>query len=65
MWDFDSKSVHTAHTTNLVPFVYVNMCKKNIKLNDGKLADIAPTILNLLGIRKSKFITGKSLIRNN
>ena len=54
MWDSNSKSVHTAHTTNLVPFIFVNNEHKDIKLNDGKLADIAPTIIDLLGIKKSK-----------
>ena len=65
MWDFHSKSMHTAHTTNLVPFIFVNKHYKDVKLNNGKLADIAPTIIDLLGIRKSKLITGKSLIRKN
>ena len=51
MWDSNSKSVHTAHTTNLVPFIFVNNEQKDIKLNDGKLADIAPTIIDLLGIK--------------
>ena len=65
MWDFNNKSIHTAHTTNLVPFIFVNKRQKYVKLNDGKLADIAPTIIDLLGIRKSKLITGESLIRKN
>tara|TARA_B100000941_G_C28049363_1_gene323723 strand:- start:203 stop:541 length:339 start_codon:yes stop_codon:yes gene_type:complete len=65
MWDFYNKSMHTAHTTNLVPFIFVNKHHKNVKLNNGKLADIAPTIIDLLGIKKSKLITGKSLIRTN
>ena len=62
MWDFKSKSIHTAHTTNLVPFIFINKKFKSIKLNNGKLAEIAPTIIDLLGIKKSKFMTGKSLI---
>jgi len=65
MWDFNNKSIHTAHTTNLVPFIFVNNKQKDIKLNNGKLADIAPTIIDILGIKKSKLITGKSLIRKN
>ena len=65
MWDSINKSVHTAHTTNLVPFIFVNKKQKDVKLNNGKLADIAPTIIELLGITKSKLITGKSLIRKN
>ena len=44
---------------------FVNKKQKDVKLNNGKLADIAPTIIELLGITKSKLITGKSLIRKN
>lgn len=43
------KSPHTAHTTNLVPCILVDKDYKG-KLKDGKLADIAPTILKLMGI---------------
>ena len=48
-----------------MPFIFVNKHHKDVILNNGKLADIAPTIIDLLGIRKSKFITGKSLIMKN
>ena len=41
-------SPNTAHPTNLVPCVIIDKDYKNIK--DGKLGDIAPTILNLLGV---------------
>ena len=50
----------TSHTTNPVPFIIVG--KKGIKLRNGILADIAPTMLDLLGIEKPKEMTGKSLI---
>lgn len=54
-------SPHTAHTTNLVPCVLVgNSDFKNIK--SGRLADIAPTILTLMGIEKPKEMTGVSLV---
>ena len=54
---------HTAHTKNLVPCFFVTKnIDKNIKLRDGKLADIAPTILSILGMRKPKIMTGKNLI---
>ena len=53
---------HTAHTTNLVPVV---VTKKGIKLNSGALCDVAPTLLDLLGIEKPKAMTGKSLIEKN
>lgn len=52
---------HTAHTTNPVPFI---LLKKGIKLrNKGILADIAPTILELMNIKKPEEMTGKSLIQ--
>ncbi len=51
---------HTAHTTNLVPFVLVS--KEKYKLHSGILADIAPTMLELLHIDKPAVMTGSSLI---
>ncbi|MDD5086849.1 MAG: 2,3-bisphosphoglycerate-independent phosphoglycerate mutase, partial [Candidatus Nanoarchaeia archaeon] len=51
----------TSHTTNKVPFIVVSD-KKNIKLRDGILADIAPTMIDILKIKKPKEMTGKSLI---
>ncbi|MDG2343899.1 MAG: 2,3-bisphosphoglycerate-independent phosphoglycerate mutase [Flavobacteriales bacterium] len=51
---------HTAHTLNLVPMVVVDNEIKEIK--DGILADVAPTILSLMGIDQAKEMTGKSLI---
>ena len=52
----------TAHTTNKVPFILVSEKYKNAKLDDGKLSDIAPTMLDILGIAKPAEVTGKSLI---
>jgi len=51
---------HTAHTTNLVPVV---ITKKGIELEPGALCDVAPTLLDLLGIEKPAAMTGKSLIK--
>ncbi len=51
--------IHTAHTSNHVPFL---VCEKGIRVRNGILADIAPTILELLGIEKPEEMTGKSLI---
>ncbi|MCE8426971.1 MAG: alkaline phosphatase family protein, partial [Candidatus Methanoperedens sp.] len=51
--------IHTAHTSNLVPFL---VCEKDIKLRKGILADIAPTILEILGIKKPEEMTGQSLL---
>ncbi|HID27549.1 MAG TPA: 2,3-bisphosphoglycerate-independent phosphoglycerate mutase, partial [Methanosarcinales archaeon] len=53
----------TAHTTNPVPFILVSNKQKKIKLrNSGILADVAPTILDLLGIDKPMDMTGESLL---
>lgn len=52
----------TAHTTNPVPFLVIN--DKDAELKDsGALCDVAPTILNILGIEKPKEMTGESLIK--
>lgn len=52
---------HTAHTTNPVPLI---ICGADVKLKSGRLADIAPTMLELMGIRKPEKMTGESLIIN-
>lgn len=57
-----TKQPHTAHTTNLVPFIYIGRPAKCIK-DAGKLTDIAPTILYLLNIPIPKEMTGSSLLR--
>ena len=59
MLDADGVTPFTAHTTNLVPFYVVGA---DVKLHDGKLADIAPTMLELLGLPKPEEMTGESLI---
>jgi 2,3-bisphosphoglycerate-independent phosphoglycerate mutase len=46
----------------LVPFILIEKKIKNIKLNSGRLADIAPTILDIMNIKQPKEMTGKSLI---
>lgn len=53
-------SPNTAHTTNPVPIILVDEELKTI--NDGVLGDLAPTILELMGIDKPKVMTGKSLL---
>ena len=58
----DDGSPNTAHTTNLVPCILVDN-DYHPTLNDGKLADIAPTILQLMGIQQPAVMTGVSLIR--
>jgi len=53
---------NTAHSLNPVPFVYVSD-NKNAKVEDGILADVAPSICALLGIPQPKDMTGRSLIK--
>ena len=53
-------SANTAHTTNPVPIIVID--KKVKKVEDGILADIAPTVLKLLDIKQPKLMTGKILI---
>ncbi|MCY4305158.1 MAG: 2,3-bisphosphoglycerate-independent phosphoglycerate mutase [Aestuariivita sp.] len=52
---------HTAHTLNLVP-VFLVGCASNVRLRDGQLSDIAPTILELLGLTAPLEMTGNSLL---
>lgn len=61
--DYTTKEPFTAHTTNPVPFIVVN-CRENIKgvKQGGKLCDIAPTILDMMGLDKPKEMTGLSLL---
>ncbi len=51
----------TAHTTNPVPFVLINSDAKGID-QGGKLCDIAPTLLDMMGLEKPKEMTGRSLL---
>ena len=54
-------SINTSHTTNKVPFIVTD---KKLKLKDGKLSDIAPTILYLMGLDIPREMTGNILIKN-
>ena len=55
-------SPQTAHTTNLVPMVYVATDADDFKLDDGILADIAPTLLDMMGLDQPAVMTGHSLL---
>ena len=61
MIDLKTGEPHTAHTTNLVPLILITE-REGIKLKQGKLADLAPTILELMNIEKPEEMTGESLI---
>ena len=62
MWDYELNAPHTAHTTNLVPVILVGPDVAGRTLRDGALTDVAPTLLQLLGIEPPAEMTGKSLI---
>jgi 2,3-bisphosphoglycerate-independent phosphoglycerate mutase len=56
-------SPHTAHTTNLVHLWYVAGDAAEKKVRDGILADVAPTLLDMMGVQKPKEMTGESLLQ--
>lgn len=60
MLDYKTGEPFTSHTTNLVPFIVYN--KDDVKVKDGRLCDIAPTMLDLMGIEQPVEMTGESLI---
>ena len=55
-------SVNTAHSLNPVPFIYVT-ANKDAKVEDGVLADVAPSILHIMGLEQPEEMTGKCLIK--
>ncbi|MBQ4646903.1 MAG: 2,3-bisphosphoglycerate-independent phosphoglycerate mutase [Candidatus Gastranaerophilales bacterium] len=62
MFNEQTQAPQTAHTTNVVPFIIVS--KDKYELNqDGALCDIAPSILDILGIEKPSEMSGKSMIK--
>ncbi|MGD8541773.1 MAG: 2,3-bisphosphoglycerate-independent phosphoglycerate mutase [Desulfobacteraceae bacterium] len=56
-------SVHTAHTLNPVPFILIDDRRRAARLRPGSLADIAPTLLDLMGIDRPPEMTGESLLQ--
>ena len=58
MFDETGK-VNTAHTTNPVPFI---VCDKGVTVKPGRLADISPTILDIMGLTQPAAMTGESLV---
>jgi 2,3-bisphosphoglycerate-independent phosphoglycerate mutase len=65
MWDYVNNAPHTSHTLNLVEFFVVGdgfAAGKTRMREGGRLADIAPTVLQLMGIPKPPEMTGQSLI---
>ncbi len=62
MFDEQSHQKHTQHTLNRVPALLFNAPPSIHSLADGKLADIAPTMLALMGVPQPKEMTGHSLL---
>lgn len=63
MWDEQENAPFTAHTTNAVPCILVDDARKDARLRgDGRLSDLAPTLLMLLGLPVPPEMSGKSLI---
>ncbi len=61
MQDYDSGQVHTQHTTEHVPLIYIGDKKVDIR-SGGRLSDVAPTILALMDIEPPAEMTGKNLL---
>jgi 2,3-bisphosphoglycerate-independent phosphoglycerate mutase len=61
MMDPASGQVHTAHTTNLVPLVYVGRRRASFAEN-GALCDVAPTLLQIMGLPQPPEMTGRGLL---
>ncbi len=60
--DYDSGAPFTAHTINPVPFILVNYDDKYTLREGGCLADIAPTLIQMMGLQQPEEMTGKSLL---
>jgi 2,3-bisphosphoglycerate-independent phosphoglycerate mutase len=62
MWNFEANAPHTQHTTNPVPLIVVSPDFKGRQLRtDGRLADVAPTLLEMMGLPQPSEMTGRSL----
>ena len=64
MVDYESGQLHTQHTTELVPLVYIGSRQLALTPAGGKLADIAPTLLALMGLPQPEEMTGSNLANN-
>jgi 2,3-bisphosphoglycerate-independent phosphoglycerate mutase len=60
--DYDTGMPHTAHTINRVPIILVDDERKQSRLKEGTAIDVAPTVLQLLGVPQPEEMTGHSLI---
>jgi 2,3-bisphosphoglycerate-independent phosphoglycerate mutase len=63
--DYDTGMPHTAHTINRVPVILVDEARTQCRLNEGTAIDVAPTLLQILGLPQPPEMTGHSLIVDN
>jgi 2,3-bisphosphoglycerate-independent phosphoglycerate mutase len=61
MQDEESGQAHTAHTTNLVPLIYVGRRRAHFA-DSGALCDISPTLLQIMGLPQPAEMTGRALL---
>ncbi len=62
MWNKETNAPHTAHTTNPVPFILCNYDDSYTIKEGGRLCDIAPTLLQVMGLPQPAEMTGESLL---
>ena len=62
MSDYETGAPHTAHTTNPVPFILVNYDESYTLREGGRLCDIAPTLIQIMGLEQPAEMTGESLL---
>jgi 2,3-bisphosphoglycerate-independent phosphoglycerate mutase len=62
MKNYETGEPHTAHTTNPVPFILVNYDEAYTLKEGGKLCDIVPTLLEVMGLEQPAEMTGQSLL---
>ena len=60
--DYDTGIPHTAHTINLVPVILIDEAHRKCRLNVGTAIDVAPTVMQLMGLAQPAEMTGRSLI---
>ena len=63
MFDAENNQPHTQHTTNLVPLLYIG--RNGVLKEGGALSDLAPTLLQMMGLAQPSEMTGKSLVTFN
>jgi 2,3-bisphosphoglycerate-independent phosphoglycerate mutase len=64
-WLYRNGAIDTGHTDSPVPFILIHKNKKFTLRKDGDLTDVAPTVLELMGLSKSPRMTGRSLLKKN